>query len=132
LSYASNLAARRWATANDADDVLWTSTDGYALEAPTANVVWLVDDTLCTVPAATTAILAGVTADWLLAHAGSVGLGAAERMVTPAGLRTCDGVWLTSSLRGLCEVRALDGDRLPPSPHTARLQDLLGYRSCTA
>ena len=68
------------------DDVLWVSSDGYALEGPTANVVWLTGDTLCTVPAASTGILPGTTAAWLLAHAAELGLSAAERMVTPAEL----------------------------------------------
>ena len=127
LSYATNQAARRWAVANDADDVLWTSTDGYALEAPTANLVWLAGDTLCTVPAADTGILAGTTVAWLLDQAGSLGRRAAERMITPAQLGRTDGVWLVSSLRGLAEVRTLDGHRLPPSRHTARLHGLLGH-----
>ncbi len=51
-SYAVNSAARRWAHRAGVDDVLWVSSDGYALEGPTANVVWLTGDTLCTVPAA--------------------------------------------------------------------------------
>jgi 4-amino-4-deoxychorismate lyase len=127
LSYAANLAARRWAVAQGADDVVWTSTDGYALEAPTANLVWLDGDTLCTVPPAATGILPGVTAAWLLARVGDLGWAAAERMVTPAGLNTTGGVWLTSSLRGLAEVRTLDGHPLPPSPHTAALHALLGH-----
>ena len=107
--------------------MLWTSTDGYALEAATANVVWLTGDTLCTVPAAETGILAGVTAATLLAHARALGWHAAERLVTPEELASADGVWLTSSVRGLTAVRALDGHDLPPSPHTARLQALLGF-----
>jgi 4-amino-4-deoxychorismate lyase len=124
LSYATNLAARRWAAANDADDVLWTSTDGYALEAPTANLVWLAGDTLCTVPAADTGILPGTTAEHLLAVSG---WRSAERMVTPHELTTTDGVWLTSSLRGLAVVRTLDGTELPPSPHTGALHAVLGH-----
>jgi 4-amino-4-deoxychorismate lyase len=124
LSYATNLAARRWAAANGADDVLWTSTDGYALEAATANLVWLTGDTLCTVPAADTGILPGITAEHLLAGSG---WRTAERMVTPQELTTTDGVWLTSSLRGLAEVRTLDGTELPPSPWTARLLGQLGH-----
>lgn len=127
LSYAANQAARRWAAAHDADDVLWTSTDGYALEAPTANLVWLAGRTLCTVPAGDTGILAGTTATWLLAQAGQLGWSAAERMVTPDELGRTDGVWLVSSLRGLAEVRSLDGHRLPPSAHTPRLHQLLGH-----
>jgi 4-amino-4-deoxychorismate lyase len=127
LSYAANLAARRWAVAHGADDMLWLSTDGYALEAPTANLVWLTGDTLCTVPAASTGILAGVTAGWLLSRAGSLGWVAAERMVTVPELAGADGVWLTSSLRGLCEVLSVDGHPRARSAHTATLQRLLGH-----
>jgi 4-amino-4-deoxychorismate lyase len=127
LSYAANLAARRWAVAHGADDMLWVSTDGYALEAPTANLVWLAGTTLCTVPAAATGILAGITAGWLLAQADTLGWTAAERMVTPAELAKADGVWLTSSLRGLTEVRRLDGRPQPRSGHTAALHAALGH-----
>ncbi|HEX5597825.1 MAG TPA: aminotransferase class IV [Micromonosporaceae bacterium] len=126
-SYGLSLAARRWAEGHGVDDALWTSTDGYALEGPTANLVWLDGATLCTVPAAVTGILPGVTAAWLLAHAAELGWVAEERMMTPEALRTVDGVWFTSSVRGLAEVRSLDGVPFPPSPHTAALRDLLGF-----
>ncbi|MFG2048683.1 aminotransferase class IV [Micromonospora sp. NPDC048935] len=126
-SYAVNSAARRWATRAGVDDVLWVSSDGYALEGPWANVVWLTDDTLCTVPAATTGILAGTTVAWLLAHAGELGLSAAERMVTTAELHAADGVWFTSSVRGAVEVHTLDGVRRDRCPRTPALQSLLGY-----
>jgi 4-amino-4-deoxychorismate lyase len=127
LSYAANMASLRWAQHNGADDVLWVSADGYVLEAPTATVVWLEDGVLCTVPAEDTGILAGTTARWLLDRAGSLGLGADERMVRPAQLRAAAGLWLTSSARGGAPVRELDGARLPRSPHTAAIQELLGY-----
>ncbi|MEQ4300872.1 aminotransferase class IV [Plantactinospora sp. B6F1] len=126
-SYGLSEAARRWAAANGVDDVLWTSTDGYALEGPSANLVWLTGGELCAVPAERTGILPGVTADWLLRQAHELALTAAHRMVTPAELRATDGVWFTSSVRGLAEVRQLDGVPLPPSPHTAALADLLGF-----
>lgn len=126
-SYGVSSAARRWAARNGVDDVLWISSDGYALEGPAANVVWRDGGQLCTVPAATTGILPGTTAAWLLEHAGDLGLKAVERMVTPDALRAADGVWFTSSVRGLVEVRALDGVPLGPSPHTRELQDLVGF-----
>ncbi len=126
-SYAVSVAARRWAAAHGVDDALWVSTDGYALEGPTSNVVWLAGRALCTVPAAETGILPGVTAAWLLAHAADLGLTAEERMVTPAELHAADGVWFTSSLRGLAPLHTLDGTPLPRSPHTAALQALLGF-----
>ncbi|MGC4754917.1 aminotransferase class IV [Micromonospora trifolii] len=126
-SYAVNSAARRWARRGGVDDVLWISSDGYALEGPTANVVWLTDDTLCAVPAASTGILAGTTAAWLLAHASELGLRAAERMVGTAELHAADGVWFTSSLRGAAEVHTLDGVRRARCPRTPALQAVLGF-----
>ncbi|MGK5743068.1 aminotransferase class IV [Micromonospora sp. URMC 103] len=126
-SYGVSTAARRWAQRAGVDDVLWVSSDGYALEGPSSNLVWLAGDTLCTVPAATTGILPGTTAAWLLAHAGELGLDAAERMVTPAELRDAGGLWFTSSVRGLVEVTWLDGEPRPRSPHTTPLQKLLGF-----
>ncbi|SCL14411.1 aminotransferase class IV [Micromonospora inyonensis] len=129
-SYALSSAARRWAVAHGVDDVLWVSTDGYALEGPTANLVWLEGDTLCTVPPTRTGILPGVTAAWLLAHAHELGFTSAERMISPGDLREADAAWLTSSVRGVAEIRTLDGipgHRAFPSPHTRRLQQLLPH-----
>ncbi len=126
-SYGASTAARRWAARAGVDDVLWLSSDGYVLEGPTSNVVWLAGDTLCAVPAGRTGILPGTTVGWLLAQADRVGCDPAERMITPAGLRDADGVWLTSSVRGLVAVLSLDGEPLPHSPRTRALQDLLGF-----
>ena len=126
LSYAVNMASLRWAADRGADDVLWTSADGYALEGPTATLVWLVGDELCTVPAST-GVLPGTTGRWLLDHAGKLDLRPAERLVRPAELFDAAGVWLTSSVRGVAEVRAIDGAALPGSPDTRRLRELLGY-----
>jgi 4-amino-4-deoxychorismate lyase len=127
LSYAVNMASQRWAQTVGADDVLWLSSDGYALEAPTSNLVWRDGYKLATVPAEATGILAGTTARFLLDHASALGLSAVERMVTPAELSTADGVWLLSSVRGVAEVRSLDGVALPASSDTSRLRGLLGY-----
>jgi 4-amino-4-deoxychorismate lyase len=127
LSYAENLAARRWATTRGADDVLWVSPEGYALEAPTASLVWLAGDTLCTVPAQHTGILLGLTATALLGEAKQLGLRAAHRMITPDELAGADGIWLASSLRGLAEAASLDGKPRRPSEWTARLLQALGF-----
>jgi 4-amino-4-deoxychorismate lyase len=127
LSYASNFAARRWATRHHADDVVWLSREGYVLEAPTASVVWLTGDTLCTVPPSRAPILPGITAAHLLSVAGSVGLQAAERMITLTELASADAIWLASSLRGLAEAVSLDGVARARSPWTGRLQALLGF-----
>ena len=127
LSYAVNMASQRWALAQGVDDVLWVSVDGYALEAPTSTLVWLEEDVLYTVPAGTTGILPGTTARWLLDNAGKLGFAAEERMVTPAELVGSNGVWLTSSVRGLAEIHAIDGVLREPARHTDAIRDLLGF-----
>ncbi|GAA1383749.1 aminodeoxychorismate lyase [Catellatospora chokoriensis] len=127
LSYAINMASQRWALAQGVDDALWVSADGYALEGPTSTLVWLSGDTLCTVPVETTGILPGTTARHLLDNAGDLGWTAAERMVTPAELAAADGVWLLSSVRGIAELRAIDGTATAPSEHTEKLRAYLGF-----
>jgi 4-amino-4-deoxychorismate lyase len=126
LSYAVNMAALRHASLGGFDDVLLTSSDGYVLEGPTSTLVWAVDDVLHTV-SVDTGILASVTVKYLLENAHHVGLRTRQRMVTPTQLHNTDGVWLCSSLRGIAEVTSLDGVKLPGSPLTARLRQLLGF-----
>jgi 4-amino-4-deoxychorismate lyase len=97
------------------------------LEAPTATLIGLTGDTLATVPAESTGILAGTTARWLLDHAGGLGFTADERLVTVDGLVASAGAWLTSSVRGLAAGRSIDGAPVPYSPElTTRMRDLLG------
>jgi 4-amino-4-deoxychorismate lyase len=128
LSYAINMASQRWAASTGADDVLWVSSDGYALEAPTSSLVWLVRGVLGTVPADPTGILPGITARYLLDHASSLGVDVAERMISLPELAGVDGAWFTSSVRGLAALRSLDGHPLPAMPEmTERIRTLLGF-----
>jgi 4-amino-4-deoxychorismate lyase len=126
LSYAVNMASLRWAETQGCEDVLWLSTDGYALEAPTSTLLWLTGAELWTVPT-TTGILPGTTARYLLDHADDLGFRAGERLIRPAELETADAVWLTSSVRGVIPVVQLDGVKLATSPYTEQIRTLLGY-----
>ena len=127
LSYAVNMASQRWAWAHGADDVVWVSADGFVLEAPTSTVVWHSGTRLLTVPAEQTGILAGTTARHLLDRASELGLTAAEELITPAQLTDADGAWLISSIRGVAELRAIDGTERPASPLTPAVRRLLGF-----
>ena len=113
ISYAVNMAAQRYAHANAADDVVFTSADGQLLEAPTANVVWLRDGVLCTPPAAPLGILDGVTVRRLFSRAAEHGFGTEIRRGTLDDLHAADGVWLVSSIRLAAAVTALDGKPMP-------------------
>ncbi|MEO5832259.1 MAG: aminodeoxychorismate lyase [Nakamurella sp.] len=107
LSYAMNMAAKRWAEAHGADDVVFVGTDGRLLEGPTATVVVARDRLLITPPV--DGILAGVTVRRLFRAAENAGWEAETAPLTPADLRTVDGVWLVSGVRLLAPVRTIDG-----------------------
>jgi 4-amino-4-deoxychorismate lyase len=128
LSYAINMASQRWAWAAGADDVLWTSLDGYALEGPTSTLIWREDDTLFGVPVERTGILRGTTGQYLLDHAAELGWSADSKMIKPSELLTCAGAWYASSVRGLAAVRSLDGEPAPYSAEdTTAIRHLLGF-----
>jgi 4-amino-4-deoxychorismate lyase len=127
LSYAVNMASQRWAQTQGVDDVVWVSSDGYVLEAPTSTVVWLNGDELWTVPAEQTGILPGTTARYLLDHAADLGFSAGEAMITPSGLIESSGAWLVSSIRGIAELRSIDGIERPGSSQTPRIRSFLGF-----
>jgi 4-amino-4-deoxychorismate lyase len=118
-SYAVNMASIRHAQAEGADDVIWVSTDGEVLEAPTSTVAWVTDGRLVTPPAGDVAILPGTTLD--------VVLGLCEgpyevRRGTVEELAAADEVLLLSSVRGVAPVIELDGRPLGVGPVTARLR----------
>jgi 4-amino-4-deoxychorismate lyase len=112
LSYAVNVAAVRVAQARGADDVIFTSSDGYVLEGPTAAVVWQAGGSLITTPVGPTGILASITQRALFAAAEQAGKPTAYALGTPAELSAADGVWLVSSGRGVAQVHTINGNPL--------------------
>ena len=119
-SYAVNMASIRAAEAEGAHDVVWVSSDGYVLEAPTATVAWVAGGRLVTPPPDEVGILAGTTV--------AVALGLAEvavdiRLGTLEELRAADEVMLLSSVRGVAPVLRLDGQELGVGPVTAALRE---------
>lgn len=109
LSYAVNAAAKRTAARHGDDDALFVSVDGYALEAPTAAVVVLLGGVLTTTPPGATGILDSITVRQIFAGAAAEGVPSRYELIPTADLFTADGVWLASSIRGVCPVARLDG-----------------------
>jgi len=48
-------------------------------------------------------------------------------MITPALLVEAEGVWFTSSVRGLAEIRSIDGVELPLAADTEKIRSVLGF-----
>ncbi len=108
LSYASNMAALRYATAQGVDDVIYTSSEGDVLESPRATVVALSGETLVT-PPATNGILHGTVQQAVFALAEHEGWKTESRRLRPADLIVADGVWLLSSITLAARVTNLNG-----------------------
>ncbi|WP_165949826.1 aminotransferase class IV [Micromonospora sp. KC207] len=126
LSYAVHTASQRWAANRGAQEMLWLSSDGYALECPSFNLVWIRSSTMFTVPS-WSGIIAGTTAGALITQAPALGLASDEALVTPEELARADGVWLTGSLSGILAATELDGRPLTRSPLLAEARRLIGY-----
>jgi 4-amino-4-deoxychorismate lyase len=123
LSYGVNMAALRYASANNADDVIFVGSDGAVLEAPTASVVVASDRTLITPPPA--GILDGITVRRLFKAAADAGWATRTSVLTSDRLLAADGVWLASSARLLAPVIAVDGNVRSNAGLTAELAALL-------
>ena len=115
LSYAVNAAAKRVAVRQGDDDALFVSSDGFALEAPTAAVVVLRDGVLTTTPPGATGILDSITVRQIFSGAAAEGVQSRYELIPTEHLFTADGVWLASSIRGVCPVTRLDGRDLAAS-----------------
>jgi 4-amino-4-deoxychorismate lyase len=109
LSYAVNMAAQREALRRGADDALFVSADGLALESPTGSLVWWDGATLHTTPTGDTGILAGTTQRLLFDRAAAAGWATAETLAHLDELHAAPIVWLVGSVRGPVDVVELDG-----------------------
>lgn len=128
LSYAVNAACRREAMARGADDALFVSTDGHALEGPTSALIVRVGDQLWTTPHGATGILGSITQQVIFEAAADGGVEGSERLLTLAEVADSDGAWLASSVRGVCPILTLDGRPLRHDPAwSARLAAWAGF-----
>lgn len=116
ISYATNVAAKREATARGMDEAIFRSSDGFLLEGPTAGLVFAADDRLWTTPTAGTGVLESVTIGALFAAARQHDVATGEALFTPADAVKADGVWLVSAIRGVLPVVQLDGHEVHHDP----------------
>jgi 4-amino-4-deoxychorismate lyase len=123
-SYAENMAAQDEAGRRGADDALFVGHDGVVLEAPTSNVWWREERRLLT-PSLELPILAGVTRATLLEIASDVGYGVEEGSFPLQRLLAADEAFLSSSIREVMPVVAVDDAQIGdgrPGPAAQSLQ----------
>lgn len=128
LSYAVNMAAQREAARRAVDEVVFVSSDGFVLEAPTGSVVWALGRTLHTTPPGATGILGGTTQQRLFERAADAGWQTSDTLARVDELVAADVIWVMSSLRGPVDIVELDGTRRTRLPDVdAEIRCLAGF-----
>jgi 4-amino-4-deoxychorismate lyase len=114
LSYAVNMAAKRWAESKGADDAIFVGSDGVVWEGANSAVVVSQGGRLVS-PPASVGILDSISVARLFSAAEAAGWDVAREELKVHELFEADGVWLSSSLR-FARVHTLDGKPLPDAP----------------
>lgn len=131
LSYAVNMAAYRWAAKHGHNDVIFTTSDGQVLEAPTSTVLMLTKGTegqrpRLVTPTLRTGILPGTSQGAIFAAAEREGWELGYGPVTPEDLRAADHLWLVSSVRLASPIRQVDETEFAVDDHyTSKLMEFL-------
>jgi 4-amino-4-deoxychorismate lyase len=115
LSYAVNMAARRWAHTQRAEDAILLGPGDLVLEATTSAVVIAKGRTILS-PPASLGILPSITVARLFAAGNTRGWKVGHERLTMEDLYSADGVWLLSSIVQAARVHTLDGRAHRPSP----------------
>ncbi|MFC9968257.1 aminodeoxychorismate lyase [Nocardia ignorata] len=124
LSYATNMAALRFARRMGADDVIFHSTEHRVLEGPRSTVVIARDKQLIT-PPAKIGVLPGVTQRALFTVAEKKGWECKYQSIFTADLFDCDSIWLLSSVTLAARVNQLDGVRLSAPDNAQEIMDMV-------
>jgi 4-amino-4-deoxychorismate lyase len=128
LSYAVNRSVIREANRRGAEDVVFTTTDGYVLEGPTASLVLRIDGRIVT-PSNEHGVLHGTAQIGTFEYFEREGVEVEYRDVRIEELADADALWLTNSQRLAAPIRSLDGRAIAvDSAVTAGLNDFLLHR----
>ena len=124
LSYATNMAAVRYATEQGFDDVIYLSSEGAVLEGPRSTVIAVFGDTLVT-PRPEDGILSGTTQQAVFDLAEREGWRTDVRMMRREELVAADSVWLVSSVTVAARVTALNRYVMPVADDLDKFSDLV-------
>ncbi|MBU4214032.1 MAG: aminotransferase class IV [Actinobacteria bacterium] len=129
ISTADNLVAARHAHDQGADEAVLANTRGQLCECTTSNVLVEVDGQILT-PPLSSGCLGGVTRELLLEWAVGAGLPVVERTVGYESVldevaRERAGLAVSSTIRGVAPVVALDGAAVAAGPLSLELRRLV-------
>ncbi len=122
-NYLNNIIALMEAKDHGADVALLLNSDGFLTEAPTSNV-WIVKDGRTLTPPPEAGILLGITRGLLLDMARREDLPVYEEAISRETLLEADEIFLTSTLKDILAITALNGNPVgdgKPGPVTKDL-----------
>jgi len=120
-SYAENHLALDHARRLGYEETLFFNNSGHLCEAATSNVFLVTGGTLRT-PSLDSGCLPGITRAVVIGLAARLGIPCMETRLSSDDLRASDGIFLTSSTRGVMGVSRLDDRKLPPCETTTMLR----------
>lgn len=120
-SYAENHLALDHARRLGYEETLFFNNSGHLCEAATSNVFLVTGGTLRT-PSLDCGCLPGITRAVVIGLAARLGIPCMETRLSADDLHAADGIFLTSSIRGVMSVSRLDDRKLPPCETTTMLR----------
>ena len=122
ISYAENVRALAYVEERRATEAIFANTKGNLCEATGSNVFLVLAGVCCTPPLAA-GCLNGVTRQLVIRIGGEIGIPIEERDVPVGALREAEEAFVTSTVREVQPITAVDGHDLPaaPGPITSRL-----------
>jgi branched-chain amino acid aminotransferase len=128
-SYADNVIALAYAKERGALEALFANTRGELCEATGSNVFVVLDGVVRT-PPLDSGCLAGITRELVLEWCADEGVRVVEETLPLDVLERADEVFLTSSIKDVFPVSAVDGRTVvAPGPVTATVRDVWARRS---
>jgi branched-chain amino acid aminotransferase len=126
-SYAENVVALARAHQQGADEAIFANSRDELCEGSFSNVLVETPDALIT-PPLSSGCLAGVTRELVLEWAAEAGLPVREATSPISAIRTAAHAAITSSLKGVVPIVAVDGRELAPGPLTMRVAEMFDSR----
>ena len=116
-----NIIALREAECAGAHDAILLNGKGFATETSSSNIFAILGTKLTT-PPLSSGCLSGITRGYILELATELGIETTQEDLEYDQLKSCEGIFLTNSVRGLQNVGSLDGESIQQSNLTVQLQ----------
>lgn len=112
INYGENVVALRKARSNGADEAIFGNTRGNLCEGTGSNIFLIKGDGLIT-PPISAGCLPGITRTTVMECARICGISCQEIDIPLSDLETCEGAFLSSTLREIQPIRSVNGTSLP-------------------